>query len=264
METVSDDPDLRQGTEDLARLGLSAVLPAYNEEENILATVEGVRSAVEKLTGNFEIIVVNDGSKDRTGEIADALAREDPRVRVIHHPVNRGYGAALRSGFEAVAKGYCFYTDTDCQFDLAEFPRLLHLLHGADVVTGFRENRADPIHRRFNAAVYKHMLGALFGLRVRDVDCAFKVYRSDLLKDFHLASNSIFISAEALIKAARRGCVIREVPVTHFPRAHGKQTGNSPATLVRALREFVRLSPGLRHVPKDGVRPSRSGGPEKH
>jgi len=242
----SEKPEPETGAEALDRMGLSAVLPAFNEEENILVTVEAVRSAVEKVTGNFEIIVVNDGSLDRTGQIADALAREDSRVRVLHHPANRGYGAALRTGFEAMTKGFCFYTDTDCQFDLTEFPRLLPLLPGADVVTGFRENRADPVHRRFNAAVYKHMLGALFGLHVRDVDCAFKVYRSQLLKDFDLASNSIFISAEALIKAAQRGCVIREVPVTHLPRAHGRQTGNSPATLVRALREFVKISPGLR------------------
>ncbi|HZE89846.1 MAG TPA: glycosyltransferase family 2 protein [Verrucomicrobiae bacterium] len=247
MENVDRESDL--GAQALDRDGLSVVLPAFNEEENILATVEAVRSAVEKLTGNFEILVVDDGSHDRTGAIADALSREDRRVRVIHHSENRGYGAALRSGFAAMTKGFCFYTDTDCQFDLAEFPRLLPLLPGADVVTGFRENRADPFHRRLNAAIYKRMLGALFGLRVRDVDCAFKVYRSQLLKEFDLASNSIFISAEALIKAARSGCVIREVAVTHFPRAHGKQTGNSPATLIRALREFVRISPGLRATP---------------
>jgi glycosyltransferase involved in cell wall biosynthesis len=241
-----EDAGLDEGTEALSRMGLSIVLPAFNEEENILATVEGVRRAVEKLTGNFEILVVNDGSRDRTGEIADALAREDRRVRVIHHPVNKGYGAALRTGFTAMTKGFCFYTDTDCQFDLSEFPRLLPLLPGADVVTGFRENRADPFHRRFNAALYKNMLSALFGLKVRDVDCAFKIYRSQLLKEFDLTSDSIFISAEALIKAAQRGCVIREVAVTHFPRAHGKQTGNSPATLVRALTEFVRMSPRLK------------------
>jgi len=240
------DSELVKGTESLVREGLSIVLPAFNEEENILATVEAVRFEIAKLTDNFEIIVVNDGSRDRTGGIADALAREDRRIRVIHHPINRGYGAALRSGFTAMTKGLCFYTDTDCQFDLSEFPRLLQRLPGADVVTGFRVNRADPLHRRFNAALYKQMLSAIFGLRVRDVDCAFKVYRSALLKEFDLSSNSIFISAEALIKAAQRGCVIREVPVTHLARARGKQTGNSPATLVRALREFLALSPRLR------------------
>lgn len=258
----NEQADLAKGTEALDREGLSVVLPAFNEEENILATVEGVRSAVERLTGNFEIIVVNDGSKDRTGEIADALAREDRRIRVIHHPGNRGYGAALRTGFAAMTRGFCFYTDTDCQFDLSEFPRLLPLLPGADVVTGFRENRADPLHRRLNAALYKHILAALFGLRVRDVDCAFKVYRSELLKEFDLSSDSIFISAEALIKAAQRGCVIREVAVTHFPRAHGKQTGNSPATLVKALREFVTMSPRLKLNGGRGAR-ARGGDPKE-
>ena len=238
--------EAQDGARTLSEKGLSIVLPAFNEEENILPTVEGVKAAVSKITRNFEIIVVNDGSVDRTGVIADALAREDARVRVIHHPVNCGYGAALRSGFAAVTKGFCFYTDADCQFDLNEFPRLLPLLPGADVVTGWRENRADPINRRFSAGLYKQMLSTLFGLKVHDVDCAFKIYRSDLLKDLDLASNSIFISAEALIKAAQRGCVIREVPVSHFPRSHGTQTGNSPGTLVKALREFVRISPTLR------------------
>ncbi len=250
--------DPGEGVKALDREGLSAVLPAYNEEANILATAEAVRAAVEKVTSNFEIIIVNDGSKDRTGAVADALAREDPRVRVIHHEANRGYGAALRSGFAAITKGFCFYTDADRQFDLSEFMRLLPLIPGADVVTGFRENRRDPINRRLSAAMYKRMLGVLFGLRVRDVDCAFKVYRSDLLRDLDLASNSIFISAEALIKATQRGCVIREVAVTHFPREHGRQTGNSPATLVKALREFVKLSPALRRPGPAAPRPRGS------
>ena len=234
------------GAATLAREGLSAVLPAYNEEGNLFAVVDGVRAAFSKITQDFEIIVVDDGSSDRTGGIADALAREDPRVVAIHHESNRGYGAALRTGFAAVTKGFIFYTDTDRQFDLSEFERLLPLIPGADVVTGFRENRQDPLHRRLNASVYNRMLAALFGLRVRDVDCAFKVYRSEVLKSLDLSSDSIFISAEALIKAAQRGCVIRECPVTHFPRGHGRQTGNSPATLVRALREFVRLGPAIR------------------
>lgn len=252
------EPDTSTAVEALVREGISAVLPAYNEEENLFAVVDGVRSAFERVTPNFEILAVNDGSKDRTGEIADALAREDPRVRALHHPVNRGYGAALRTGFAAATRGFIFYTDTDRQFDLAEFQRLLPLLPGADVVTGFRENRRDPIHRRFNAGVYKQMLGVLFGLRVRDVDCAFKIYRAEILKSLDLSSDSIFISAEALIKAAQRGCVIREVGVTHFPRIAGTQTGNSPGTLVRALGEFVRYGPGIR-LRKGSGRRERAG-----
>lgn len=246
MNVEAGDNGSGEGARALGSAGVSAVLPAYNEEANILGCVESVRSAIERITTNLEIIVVNDGSADRTGPIAEALAREDRRIRVIHHERNRGYGAALRSGFAAATKGFVFYTDTDCQFDLTEFERLVALVPGADVVTGYRENRQDPLHRRFNAGVYKRMLGTFFDLRVRDVDCAFKIWRSDVLKSLSLSSDSIFISAEALIKAARRGSVIREVGVSHLPRLYGKQTGNSPATLVHAFRELLKLSPSIR------------------
>jgi glycosyltransferase involved in cell wall biosynthesis len=240
-----------EGAEELAREGVSIVLPAYNEDPNIEQVVASIRTAVEKVTANLEILVVNDGSKDRTGEVAEAMARKDPRIRAIHHPANRGYGAALRTGFAAASKGFCFHTDTDGQFDLSEFCRLVPLVPGADVVVGFRADRRDPIHRRVNARLYHLLLGALFGLHVRDVDCAFKLWRCRLLKDLALESDSIFISAEALIKAARRRSVIREVAVSHYPRAHGKQTGNSLGTLAHALRELLKLSPGIR---KDGLR----------
>jgi len=244
--TTAESAAAREAAAEIDRLGVSAVLPAYNEEANLAKVVAAVRSAFERITANWEILAVNDGSRDRTGAIADELSRGDARVRALHHPVNRGYGAALRTGFAAASKGFIFYTDTDCQFDLGEFDRLLPLLPGADVVTGFRANRRDPINRRLSASLYKKMLSALFGLRVRDVDCAFKLYRSRLLKDLDLSSDSIFISGEALIKSAQRGAVIREVAVTHYPRREGTQTGNSPATLLRALREFVKMSPGMR------------------
>ncbi len=228
------------------REGISTVLPAYNEEENLPDVVKGVRAALEKVTSDLEIIIVDDGSRDGTRSVAEALASEDPRIRVVRHERNRGYGAALRSGFAAATKEYCFYTDTDLQFDLTEFQRLLPLLPGADVVTGFRERRRDPFHRRLHAALYRRMIAAIFGLRVRDVNCAFKIYRTALLKSLDLRSDSIFISGEALIKAAQKGCIIREVAVTHLPRTRGIQTGNSPATLLRAFLEFVRLAPGIR------------------
>ena len=221
---------------------LSVVVPLFNEEENVEATVEEVRAKILPRVPLCEIILVDDGSRDRTASMCDALAAAHPRlVRTIHHPQNLGYGAALRSGFAAATHPVIFYTDGDIQFDLAEIDRLLPLLEGADIVTGYRINRQDPWHRRLNAGTYNLVMRVLFGVKLRDLDCAFKLYRKTIFDVIHTKSDGILISGEILVQAVQHGLVIREVGVTHYPRQRGTPTGNKPLVVVSAMIELVKF-----------------------
>ncbi|MGH9868886.1 MAG: glycosyltransferase family 2 protein [Candidatus Polarisedimenticolia bacterium] len=221
--------------------GLSVVVPLLNEEKNVEPLVQEIHTNVGPRARVYEIILVNDGSQDRTGAMCDALSRRDARVRVVHHEKNRGYGAALRSGFHASCQPYIFTTDGDLQFDMAEIGRLLQLLEGADIVMGYRAHRMDPAHRRVNATVYKQVMRRLFGVTQKDLDCAFKIYRRDSLEALTLVSDGILISGEILMRAMRQGFVIREVAVSHYPRTHGRQTGNHPRVVATAMVELARL-----------------------
>jgi len=224
--------------------GVSAVLPAYNESGAITRTVADLRAVLGRLGRPFEIVVVNDGSTDRTGAIADDLAAHDATVRVVHHPRNQGYGAALRSGFAAARLEWVFLMDADGQFDPAELPTFLDAAIGADFVVGYRPARADPGHRALFAGVWARMMTFLLGIKVRDVDCAFKLMRRSYLAAIPLEAGGAFLSAELLAKAARAGARIVERPVHHLPRRAGRSTGGSPRVLVRAFYELARL--GLR------------------
>ena len=218
---------------------LSIVVPFHDEEENIEATVERIHEAFPAFADRYEIILVDDGSRDRTGALADRLATADPRIRVIHHPGNLGYGAALRSGFAAARHGHIFYTDGDLQFDLKEFPRLLSLIGTADIASGYRGDRQDPWHRRFNGRVFNLIMGLLFGLWFKDIDCAFKLYRRRVFEAVKPRSSSILIDAEIYILARRQGMTIREIEVTHYPRTRGTNVGNSPRIVIGAILELV-------------------------
>ena len=220
---------------------ISVIVPAYNEEENVEKTVDAIVSAFGPRADDYEIIYVDDGSTDRTGELADAMAAREPRLRVIHHPKNMGYGAALRSGFTAARHPLIFYTDGDLQFDLNEIDRLVPLLDGADIVSGCRINRQDPWYRRLNAAIFNMTVRILFGLRLRDIDCAFKIYRKSIFDRITIRSEGIFVSAEILTQAHRHGMVIRQVGVTHYPRTDGEPTGNNPLVVLNAMMDLVRF-----------------------
>ncbi len=221
--------------------GISAVLPAYNEEAALEETVAALRIVLLAVGRPFEIVIVDDGSADRTGEIAGRLGREDPAVRTIHHARNLGYGEALKSGFGAARGEWVFLMDADGQFDPAELPAFLEAAAAADFVVGYRPSRADPAHRALYAKIWARLMSLLLGVAVRDVDCAFKLMRRSYLERMHLEAGGAFLSAEMLAKARRMGARFAELPVRHLPRRAGASTGGSVRVLVRAFLELGRL-----------------------
>jgi glycosyltransferase involved in cell wall biosynthesis len=228
-----------------ARPRLTFFFPAYNEEENVAETVRRALDEIGPLVGgSIEVLIVDDGSTDRTPELADALAVGDPRVRV-HHQHNRGYGGALRAGFENARGELIGFSDGDLQFDLREFSRLLdRLADGSkpvDAVIGWRIERRDPPHRIFIAKTYNAIVSVLFGLRVRDIDCAMKLFRREVFDGLNLTTDSPFLSAELLIKLRARGERMAQVGVTHYPRAAGTNTGASFRKILRTFRDIFRL-----------------------
>jgi len=224
---------------------LSYFFPAHNEEANLEGLVHEALETLPALADEFEIIAVNDGSKDRTREIADRLAGEHPGVvRAVHHEVNRGYGGALRSGFEASRYELLAFTDGDRQFRVADLGRLTARLQEADhpdVVVGYRIKRADPFIRVAYARTYKLANRIFFGLRVRDVDCACKLFRREALDGVRVESGGAFFSAELLIKIGAQGRSIAEVGVPHYPRTAGSPTGAKPSVIWRAVKDFWLL-----------------------
>ena len=220
---------------------LSLVLPAHNEEANLGPVVAQALAILPDFADRFEIIVVDDGSHDATGAIADALALTDHRVRAIHHRRNRGYGAALRTGFAATTGGFVMFMDSDRQFDLADLALLSPLASRFDIVAGFRMERNDPLHRRIFAEIFNVTVRLLFGVHLRDIDCAFKLFRGDLLRGLDLAAPGALINTEIQAKARRQGASVAQVGVHHYPRLAGSPTGGSPRVILRAMRETLVL-----------------------
>jgi cellulose synthase/poly-beta-1,6-N-acetylglucosamine synthase-like glycosyltransferase len=245
----------------LTQRGISIVLPAYNEAENIAITVATVVSTLSDIAPNFEIIIVDDGSKDATGAIADELAAADARVRVIHNRPNRGYGGALRAGFDAAAKEWTFFMDADGQFDITDIRDLITPMEAgqAQVALGYRAHRADPPLRKLNAWAWKSMVSILFGLRVRDIDCAFKLMPTALLRRAAIESTGAMINTEFLAKFQRMGATMAQVPVQHLPRAKGTATGAKIGVILRAFRELFALAGRLRSWKPEGDEKERDG-----
>ena len=223
---------------------ISAILPAYNEEAVIERSVRHVAEVLRTLTDDFEIVVTNDGSRDRTGDILRRLAAFDKRLnlKVVTHERNKGYGAALATGFDAAGKDLIFFTDGDKQFDVAEIAGFLpEMDRQTDMVIGWRKHRADPPMRLLNAWGWKQLVNLLFGYTARDIDCAFKLFKRDVWHSLSVQARGATFSAEFLIKARRRGFRIAELPVTHLPRTAGQATGARPAVIARAFVELIRL-----------------------
>jgi len=222
-------------------VSITVFFPCYNEQGNVRRVTEQAIGVLEGLGADYEVLIVNDGSLDDTGRIADELAAANSRVRAIHHPHNLGYGAALQSGFRNATRELVFSTDGDGQFDIAEMPPLLPLLREYDIVCGYRMNRQDNVVRRFNGWAWTKLVQTAFSLKVRDVDCAFKLYKRAIFDDIKMESTGALISTEILARAVRKGYTMTQRGVHHYPRTAGRQTGASPRVILRAFREIWKL-----------------------
>lgn len=225
---------------------ISVALPAYNEEENIRPMVLEVVEVFAGLVAggqvsDYEVIVVNDGSKDNTAQAVEALSSEISTVRLVNHEVNKGYGAAVYTGFVSARKDLVFLTDSDKQFDVSDIVKLLPLMDEADLVAGYRAPRRDPFKRRLFGMGWSALVTILFGYTVRDVDCAFKLFRREIIESIDVESRGATFSAEFLVRAKRKGYRFKEVPVTHLPRVAGTQTGAKMYVILRAFRELIRF-----------------------
>ena len=248
ISTVDVDRSATTRPTVLFRHGVSVVLPAHNEEAVIEQTVRRCLETLALVTADYEVILVDDGSIDRTGAIADAIAYTDPHLKVVHNRPNRGYGGALKAGFDAARKDYTFFMDSDGQFDIMEITGLLRQVdRGFRAALGYRSPRRDPVMRLANAWGWKLLISGLFGLRVRDIDCAFKLYDSAVLRSMQVVAEGATINAEMLIKLTRMGIPFAQVRVTHYPRLHGEASGASPKVIIRAFRELFRLRGRLQH-----------------
>ena len=232
--------------------GLSVFLPAHNEEGNIERVVGGFSAELPAVADSYEIIVVDDGSRDRTREIAERMAAADAHVRVVQHPVNLGYGGAVISGIKAATKPYVLLCDGDGQFDPADIRRFAERIRDYDVVVGRRARRADRLMRRINGKVWTVFMRMLFGLNVTDIDCGFKLFRRETVDGIELHSRGAMITTELLANLAGRGARICEVEVTHLPRVAGESSGNSPWVILRAFRELFELYRELKAVREGG------------
>ena len=223
--------------------GLSVFFPAYNDSGTIASMVIRAVKAASELTPDYEVIVIDDGSADATAEIADELARTYPgRVRAIHHPRNRDYGAALQTGFRAATKDLVFYTDGDAQYDPAELATLwARMSADTDLVNGYKISRADPLHRVIIGRLYHHIVSTLFGLKMRDVDCDFRLMRRTIFERINLEKTSGIICVEMMKKIQDAGFRIVEVPVHHYHRAFGKSEFFNVRRLVRTGRDLLVL-----------------------
>ena len=219
----------------------SLFFPAYNEEANVEAMVRAAQKILPEIAVEWEIIPVNDGSKDKTRVILDRLAKEDPHVRPVHHEKNKGYGGAVISGYNASRYGLVFFTDGDLQFDLGEIRLLLERLDEGDLILGYRKNRRDPWLRKLNAFLWGSLVKFLFGFRVRDVDCAFKMIKRPVVDKVPLTAGGAMVSTELLAKAHKAGFKFVEVGVTHYPRQAGTQTGAKLSVILRAFKELFKL-----------------------
>ncbi len=220
---------------------ISVFFPAYNEEKNIGESIKKAIEVLSQITNNYEVIAVNDGSKDKTSEVVKELVNIDDHVRLIEHPINMGYGQGLKSGISASRYDYIFFTDADLQFDLSELKIFVKYIPEYDMVIGYRKHRSDPFIRTVNAKLWNIANRILFGLKVRDIDCAFKLLKKDILQKVSLSTGGAMTSAEMLIKMKDLGATVKELPVTHMPRKAGTQTGAKLHVILRAFKEMGKV-----------------------
>jgi glycosyltransferase involved in cell wall biosynthesis len=220
---------------------VSIVIPSYNEENSIAATIERVSAAARAMGIPHEILAVNDGSRDRTGEVVRSLEKRIPELQLVEHFPNRGYGGALRAGFDAAGHEWIAFLPGDNQFDPSELVRLVAETDRADIVSGFRADRQDALIRKINAFGWNLVVRLLFGRLCRDIDCGFKLFRRAVLDRVTITSSGAMIDTELLAGAKARGFVIADVAVTHLPRTTGHPTGANIRVIARAFRDLWRF-----------------------
>lgn len=240
-------------TEAPGELAVSIVLPAYDEEPNIEQAIAEASAVAERLFARHEVVVVDDGSRDRTAELVRAIVERDPRVRLVSHGENRGYGEALRTGFREARLDFVFFTDADLQFDLSELEGFLQYAGTVDVVAGYRMNRQDPLVRRLNAYAWNLLVRVLFFVPVRDIDCAFKLFDRRVLGKVDLESVGAMVNTELMVKLGRAGASVVEVGVTHRPRRAGQARGANLRVILTALREVRRMRKRLASLDGRGL-----------
>ena len=222
---------------------LSVFFPTYNEEKNIEKVVSDAKKILEKIAEKWEIIIVEDGSKDKTPEISNNIAKKDFRIKVIHHKPNRGYGGALKTGFSKAKYEWIAFTDSDGQFDFSEITKFIDKIHEGDLILGYRINRKDPVIRKLYTLVWSRLLPLiLFGLNIRDYSCGFWVIKKNVYEAIKpIKSEEKVTKIEMLVKSKRKGFKFIEVGVNHYPRKSGKQTGADMKVILRSMRDLLKL-----------------------
>jgi len=222
-------------------VALSVFFPCYNEEANVEPLTKKTVDVLQRLVSDWEIILVNDGSKDGTAQVINRLAAQDPRVRAVHHAKNGGYGAALQTGFKSATKSLVFFTDGDGQFDVSEIEKMLDRRGEADIICGYRQHRQDKLIRKVNSACWAWLVKQMLQFRCRDVDGAFKLFKREIFDHIELKSSGALISAEVLARSAHLGYTMIDVPVTHLPRTAGAATGAKFSVILKAFKELLKL-----------------------
>jgi len=226
---------------------LSVFFPAYFDENNISKVVESAVKVLNQISiKDYEITIIEDGSPDKTGQVADELARKYDKVKVIHHPKNMGYGATLYEGFLNAKFDYVFYTDGDNQFDLEELKKFVALIPYSDIVIGYRKKKQYSLYRKFTSITYNFALRWLFGIDYIDIDCAFKLFKRDLFDKITIKTKDAFIDAEIMIKAKRLAYTTTELGVKHLPRLDGVSTAARPSIILRTIKEIYNLKKEFR------------------
>ncbi len=241
MVNEQSHQDSQPHSGDRRGVSISVFFPCHNEGSSVEPLVRKTLATLKQVSGDFEVIIVNDGSVDDTGEIADRLAAEIAEVKAVHHAVNSGYGGALQSGFRAATKELVFYTDGDAQFDVGEMPALLPLMKEYDIVSCYRLDRKDSMVRKFNAWCWTVLVCILFRMKIRDIDCAFKLFKRKIFDEMEMHSTGALIDAEVLARATRAGWTVTQTGVHHYPRQAGEQSGASVRVILRAFKELFKL-----------------------
>ena len=240
MDT-EQQPEQENAINAAGKQSISVFFPCYNEKDNIAGLVEKAAGVLTGLTDDFEIILVDDGSGDGTAELIDSLALGSEKIKAIHHKANAGYGAALQTGFRAATKQLVFYTDGDGQFDIAELAGIMPLIKQYDIVSCYRINRRDNLLRKLNAFCWTKLVCTLFGLKLKDIDCAFKLFKREIFDNIEMQSTGALIDTEILARASRKGYTITQTGVHHYRRTAGAQTGANIAVILRAFKELFEL-----------------------